>query len=71
MSFIVDEYDVVHHGYCQMILESSTPYNNGATTNEEMLAVLARPDVANNHSRPHTQLAPCDQCILGLPVDEG
>ena len=63
--WIVDQYDVVHHSYCSLILESATPYGSLAKTNEEMAAHLARPDYRDHHFGP-SPLVACDQCILGV-----
>lgn len=66
--WVIDEVDVVHHAWCSLIYCNSTPYGSPARTNEDMMAALARPDVANRHSAP-TQLVPCDQCIKGLVLE--
>lgn len=67
--WIIDDTEVVHWSYCQMIHGNVTPYRTTIETNEAMVANLARPDVSNNHSAP-SPVVPCDHCILGLPVFE-
>jgi predicted metal-binding protein len=68
VTWIIDDVDVVHFRHCMMMFGQPTPYKSAAKTAEEMVEHLARHDVSNNHSAP-TSLAPCEQCILGLPVE--
>jgi hypothetical protein len=67
--WVLDETDVVHHAYCSLIYCTQTPYKAAARDNLEMVDWLAREDVSNRHSAP-SMLAPCEQCILGRPIED-
>jgi hypothetical protein len=68
MKWVIDDYEVVHHSFCSMIYGNATPYGSAAKNEDEMCASLDRLDIANKHSAP-SPLVPCDQCLLGLPVE--
>lgn len=71
MKFVIDEVEVVHATkHCESVYMSATPYfpKAGVDTIEKMVAHLAVPDVSNGH-QDASPLAPCDQCLLDLPVD--
>lgn len=67
--WVIDSVDVVHHRFCQMIFEDATTYHTKPETNAEMIEHLARPDVKDRHHKASV-LDPCDQCVLGLPLEE-
>jgi len=69
LRWVVDEVEVVHCVHCMMIHGKATNYVSAAKTIDEMVANLARPDYIDRHFAPSV-LVPCDQCLLGLPVEE-
>lgn len=73
MHWVIDEYEIVHVSkHCESSYEPTTDYHPVKTvvTIEDMIAHLARPEVRDGHSAPGL-LAPCDQCLLNLPLDIG
>lgn len=71
MRWVIDTVDVVHvNRHCEMVFEHATDYKVTVPTTEAMVEHLAKPNIGQGH-RGQSWLAPCDQCILDLPIDKG
>ncbi len=63
--FEADREMVVHLKNCGSEGPGAAPYFTTATTPDEMVALLARPEIANGHSAP-SRMRACGACILPL-----